>query len=382
MTAALPLLLGPEAPALVQTVLDGRGARLRSLRATTVNVRPDGSATVQYAADIDRDGHAVRDVLAATTGGRIPPGAAVLAGDVDGTEVRVGLWRWPHDPALPALATATDPERLNDLLRTHVTDVRVRAYRPGRRAVLEVTGAGPPLFCKVVRPSRVDALRTRHDLLAAALPVPTVLTATDNGLVVLPALPGTPLRTLIDGGGPLPDGPALDALLDRLPPAVTDLPRSPTHLARVRHFADVLALTAVTDADARARLDALVARLAAVDPGEHPDVPVHGDFYEGQLLADGHTITGLLDVDTAGPGHRIDEWATLLAHLSVLDRAPANRYGAALLEHAEHRFRRKYLRPRIAAAVVGLATGPYRVQQPGWAAHTARRLALAAQWLG
>ena len=379
MTAALPLLLGPQAPALMQTVLDDHDARLRALRATTVNVRPDGSATVQYLADIDRDERTLRDVLAATTGGRIPPGAAVLAGDVDGAEVRVGLWRWPHDPALPALATATDPVRLSDLLRTRVTDVRIRAYRPGRRAVLQVTGDGPPLYCKVVRPSRVGALRTRHDLLAAALPVPPVLTTTDDGLVVLPALPGTPLRTLIDGGGPLPDGPALDALLDRLPPAVADLPRSPAHLERVRHFADVLALTAVTD---RARLDALVARLAAVDPGEHPDVPVHGDFYEGQLLADGRMITGLLDVDTAGSGHRIDEWATLLAHLSVLDRASANRYGAALLGHAERRFPREHLRPRIAAAVVGLATGPYRVQQPGWAGHTARRLAQAQQWLG
>ena len=52
---------------------------------------------MQYAADIDRGGCAVRDVL------------AVLAGDVEGEEVRIGLWRRPHDPALPALATVADP---------------------------------------------------------------------------------------------------------------------------------------------------------------------------------------------------------------------------------------------------------------------------------
>jgi Ser/Thr protein kinase RdoA (MazF antagonist) len=145
----------------------------------------------------------------------------------------------------------------------------------------------------------------------------------------------------------------------------------------------VLAATAVTgDAD-RARLDALAATLAQADPGTHPDVAVHGDFYDGQLLCSERRITGLVDVDTAGPGHRIDEWATLLAHLSVLalhGTAAARRYGARVLAHAEARFARSELRPRVAAAVLGLATGPFRVQQTGWGQHTRARLQLAEQW--
>ena len=234
----------------------------------------------------------------------------------------------------------------------------------------------------------MDALRARHDLLAPAVPVPPVLAAAGVGLLVLPEATGIPVRALLAGADPdLPGGPALDALLDRLPAALADLPaprrgsddrRCGRHLSRARHFADVLARTACTRATDR--LDRLVARLDDAERGEHPRVPVHGDFYEAQLLADAGAVTGLLDVDTAGGGHRIDDWATLLAHLSVLP-GRARRWGGELLAHAEHRFPRAQLRPRIAAAVLGLATGPFRVQQPGWAAHTERRLALAEHWL-
>lgn len=384
--APLAVLLGPDAGTLLQTALDGVGGRLRAARVVGVAVQPSGATVARYAATVDRaDGTSTRETLVATTGSRILEGAVVLDGPV-----RVGLWRWPQDPALPALATAADPARLRaalsaaGLARSAEPEVRVRAYRPGRRAVLEVTGGGPRLFCKVVRPSAVDALRARHDLIGRALPVPPVLAATPDGLLVLPAADGTPVRTLLAGGrsrtgAALPDGPALDALLDRLPDAVAALPtgrrhRPGDHLPRAAHFADVLALTTGT------RPDGLVDRITAAPRGAHPVVAVHGDFYEAQLLARDGAVTGLLDVDTAGGGHRIDEWATLLAHLSVLD-GPARRWGADLLAHAERRFARAELRPRIAAAVLGLATGPFRVQQPGWADHTARRLALAGRWL-
>jgi aminoglycoside phosphotransferase (APT) family kinase protein len=115
-------------------------------------------------------------------------------------------------------------------------------------------------------------------------------------------------------------------------------------------------------------------------------VPVHGDLYEAQLLVDQGRFTGLLDVDTAGSGQRIDDLANMCAHLSVLalvsDRPRAiRRFGVALLEHAETRFDRVDLRARIAAAVVSLATGPFRVLEPRWAEGTARRLDLAGEWL-
>jgi hypothetical protein len=58
----------------------------------------------------------------------------------------------------------------------------------------------------------------------------------------------------------------------------------------------------------------------------------------------------------------------------------ARRYGAQVLAHAEERCARDQLRPRIAAAVLGLATGPFRVQQDRWRDHTLARLELAARW--
>jgi phosphotransferase family enzyme len=384
--APLSLLLGAEAPELLAVALEGYRSRLRAVRVVTVGVQPSGSTVVQYATDVERaDGHRTRETLAATTGDRIPEGAAVLAGH----GVQVGVWRWPQDPALPALATATDPVRLSAALRAAglprdgVTRIRMRAYRPGRRAVLEVEGGGPRLYVKVVRPRALAALRARHDLLAAHVPVPRPLAATADGMLVLGECPGVSLRSHLSRDLPVPPPADLDELLDALPPALLRLPRRRTHLERVPHFTAVLAATAVTGEAERARLDALASSLAQVDPGTHPDVAVHGDFYDGQLLCSDQRITGLVDLDTAGPGHRIDEWATLLAHLSVLalhGTAAARRYGARVLAHAGERFAGSQLRPRVAAAVLGLATGPFRVQQTGWGQHTQARLQLAEQW--
>jgi hypothetical protein len=36
----------------------------------------------------------------------------------------------------------------------------------------------------------------------------------------------------------------------------------------------------------------------------------------------------------------------------------------------------------VAALLVGLATGPFRVQQAGWPTLTAARVALAEEWAG
>jgi hypothetical protein len=115
-------------------------------------------------------------------------------------------------------------------------------------------------------------------------------------------------------------------------------------------------------------------------------VPVHGDLYEAQLLVAGGRFSGLLDVDTAGAGLRADDWANLVAHLSVLtlvtqQTKAIRRYGREVLAHAESVHDPADLRARVAAAVVGLATGPFRVLERTWPANTLRRLELATEWL-
>ncbi|MBX9245107.1 phosphotransferase, partial [Actinotalea ferrariae] len=62
--------------------------------------------------------------------------------------------------------------------------------------------------------------------------------------------------------------------------------------------------------------DALAEVLARTDAG--PVVATHGDLHEANLLVDDGALVGLLDVDALGPGHRVDDLACLLAHLSVL----------------------------------------------------------------
>ena len=391
--APLQLLLGEAAGEVWTTVLDAAGGRLHGLRVTSTALQPDGAAVVQYAADVRwDDGRVTREVLAATTGARIPPGAAVLEGEADGEVVRVGLWRWPLDPALPGLAWASSSAgvaaRLTQLgLPGGRPRLRLRAYRPGRRAVVEATTTSGRLFLKVVAPSTVDRLVQRHTALAGTVPVPPVLAATPDGVLVLPGLPGTPMRTLLTGDGAgLPDPAHLDALLDALPPAVAGLPagrRAPGDaLARVGGHARVLA-SAV--GPLRPRLEALTAVLAGADPGEHEPVPVHGDFYESQLLVDGGSVAGLLDVDTAGRGARIDDWSTMLAHLVLLEHVlPRPGTVLAYRRDVEAALLRRWpagqLRPRVAAVLLGLATGPFRVQQADWPARTAERVALAEAW--
>lgn len=57
-------------------------------------------------------------------------------------------------------------------------------------------------------------------------------------------------------------------------------------------------------------------------------------------------------------------------------------YRARVLDLQDRRWPDGQLQARVAGVLVGLATGPFRVQQPDWAAATKARVALAEQWAG
>ena len=129
----------------------------------------------------------------------------------------------------------------------------------------------------------------------------------------------------------------------------------------------------------------LVGRIG--DPaGAGPVVTTHGDLHEAQLLVEGSRVVGVLDVDGAGPGRRVDDLATLLGHLVALGdavprrRAAIDRWRGRLQPAFECAVDPVDLRRTTAAALVGLATGPFRVQAPAWRQQVRRRIALAEAW--
>lgn len=382
----LRLLTGPDAGDLLAAALKPSGGQLVSWRVENVDHQPGDSCTAVYRVQVrGADGSTGEERIGARTG-RLPRGATVLE---DGS-VRVAVWRFPYDPWLPALPSACDPGALARLLEDvgcggGPVRYRVRAYRPGRRAVIEVTGAYGRLFIKVVRPSRVDALHQRHRLLTdAGVPAPAGLGFTPDGLVVLQALPGRTLRDVLrEGGGRAPSAQAVLGMLDRLPPELASGTARASWAAKAPHYAAVVG-AALPELAAQA---SELAEEVAVGVGSGPVVAVHGDLYESQLLVEGGRISGLLDVDTAGPGERVDDLGCLLGHLSVLaqidrERADAiNRLGAAYLAAFAGLVDPAELRRRTAAVVLSLATGPHRVQEAGWQAATRARLDLATRWL-
>ncbi|MGH3763054.1 phosphotransferase family protein [Actinophytocola sp.] len=390
--ADVAVLTGESARELMVAVLSAVGGRLVEWTATQVAYRPGAATTASYTARVRwADGSVTSERLGACSGS-LPDGVARLG---DG-RTEIGMWRFPFDPALPGLPAAMDLERMRRLLGDAglgaggLPRPRVRAYRPMRRAVVEVSApGGARIFVKAVHPRRARRLHERHRVATAAgVAVPASLGWTDDGLVVLTALPGRTLREeLITTGANRLDPDRLAGgvvgVLDALPVALATGRRRRTWGQKAPHYAEVIAGVLPPMADRARRIAASVDH----DTPEGPDVAVHGDFYESQLMVADGRIAGLLDIDTAGRGERLDDAACLLAHLAVLaqirpDRAEViNRLGSRLERRFSRDLGRAALARRTAAVVLSLATGPHRVQEAGWPQHTERRVALAEQWL-
>ncbi len=394
----LALLTGDDAGDILDAAVTTAGGELRQWRAVQVDHRPESSTTVSYSAQVQWADRCQEETLAASTGDLASadplPGVLILG---DG-ERRVAVWRFPADPALPALARACDAAAVAALLDSvglpggdpagADLSLRTRTYRPGRRAVLEVARPGGRLFLKVVKPGSVRQLHERHRLLAdAGIPVPQSLGWTDDGLLVLQALPGQPLRTLLldaAAATPIPSGVQVFGLLDAFPPQAMELPRRTPWAEHAGHYAAVVAAALPGEADRSRRLGQSIAEAIGDQP---PDSVTHGDFYEAQLLVTASVVTGILDVDTVGPGRRADDLACMLAHIAVLGLiAPSalprlrqvlrqwHSAAAQVVDPAE-------LAARTAGVLLSLATGPHRVQERQWQHATTLRLDEAQRWL-
>lgn len=366
------------------------GAQLRSSRLRSVHHRPGRSRSVLFDATL-AIGDSEREVVLVThTDVRgLPQDALVLA---DG-DAKVAVWRFPNDPYLPGLPSALSPERVRELLDRldgppGSIRLRTRAYRPTRRAVIEVEVhgevAGRILYLKVLPERRARSVARRHrSLLAAGLPVPGLIgLAEPQGIVALEALGGPTLGQALSMDAPLPDPAAFLDLAERFATSGVDGSRDPRAFADpVRH----LALLAGLLPDRATEIASLAEEAAAVSG---PLVGVHGDLHAGQLLLgpDGG-ITGVLDVDGAGQGYLAHDAGNLLAHLeafgnlspAICDRAHA--YADRLRDAYAEVVDPVMLDRAAAASWIGLATGAHRAQEPGWRDQLSQRLDRAAELL-
>ncbi len=384
-------LIGDRGAQVLAAACDAAGAALVTSTLRSVHHRPGRSVShvyevVLHAAGADREVLLVSHVDSRD----LPEGAFVLEQGPD----RVAVWRFPQDPYLPGLPSAISPGRVRELLDrlgapAGDVSLHTRAYRPSRRAVVEVRIGGEDtegriLYLKVLAGDRAQEVADVHRQLVAHVPVPRLVgVAGAQGIVALEALPGRTLRDAVVAGTALPDGAALVELTERFAASGLTSRRDPRAFADpVRHVDGLVRL--LPD---RADEIAAIARAAAAVQGEV--VAVHGDLHDGQLLlADDGTLLGLLDVDGSGPGLVAHDAGNLVAHVAVLgeiwptvaDRATA--YAASLAAAFRTVVGAEALARATAGAWIGLATGPYRAQDADWRERTDARIDAAAAALG
>jgi hypothetical protein len=383
-----------------------RGASLHALRRKQVFYRPGRSISVVFDATVEWPGGAA--------GPELLVAAADSAGERQGEAQREGappvrFWLYPHDPGLPGLAQLANPSFVREIcsrlgLPAATTELNRRAYRPGRRAVIELTGTQgrlvlrrsgarvdaqvdhPQVYLKVLRPGRAEGIRRRLAALSGRLPVPACRYCSDRfGLIVLEGLPGVTLHeALRQASAPPPDGSALVDLLDRLAAVALDGSKPPPTTAQhVRRHARLLGAVLPQH---RARIDRFARALGPDAP--EPVVTTHNDFYDSQLLVDANgAVIGLLDVDGVGPGQRIDDLASMLGRVwtsgqtGSRGRERFELYAEDLFESFSAVSDPRELSRRTAGVVFGRATGPFRAQQRDWPAKALQRIELAERWL-
>lgn len=287
----------------------------------------------------------------------------------DGTTVAA---QWFGDPAALAAAARTAPApahvagdvllqpggadaRLRALPRVLAEDgARLVAHRPGRRAVVRLSGADGTAreFVKVVRPSKAEDLARRGALVSALIGeevrVPRLADGSEpeRGVLRWSVVPGATLHDLGASGEWSASqawtawhtaGRAVARLHSAPAEHVTARHGATDELAALAAFLDPAVAHGLLDADlvARAR-ERVAAELEAGAGGSAPGV-LHRDLHDKQLLLDDAGTVGMIDVDTLAVGERALDVANLLVHLElreaqgVLAPAPAAAAGAGFL---------------------------------------------------
>ena len=316
----LGLVLG-NGSALISAALDSSTTLVSEAKPVQVRFIPGRSVVVEFSATVmTGDGETQPDTFVASVGRSVASGTAIVSSG--GTNV--ASWQFPADPFLPGLRSVASPDLAGHLLEQLGTSaagitVRRRAYRPGRRAVVELRTQYDRVFAKVVRPARIAELQRLHTSLAGHAPIPTSLGWNEtSGIAMLQALEGRSLRGAVENGGdPLPPPASLIDLLGTLEAAHgRDKPR-PSLVDRVTEHAIFIA---TVYPKLQRRVQDLTSSIVDMATPERPRT-IHGDFHSSQIMVRGDTITGLVDIDTVGTGEPTDDLANLLAHLAAIATA-------------------------------------------------------------
>lgn len=393
-------LTGPLAAEVLRPAVTAAGGLLHHASCVHLHYVPGRELVVRYDCDITWGRLRTRDTLLAATAGKAHlPGTLAITAETANATLHASVWRWPFDPVVRGLSIATAPPLLADRVGRIMTgplSVEVVAYRPTERAVVRVTdGTGRTCYLKVLPPSQVGPVAAKHHLLAAAgVPVPEVLLADEtDGLLLLDALTGATLRDRIRSGHPVRLDPSdLIRLLDRLSDVAPAAAPGPARAPRTRDAVAHAGLLAMLVPEHRPLLHSLGEAFEQADAEveRRSGAVVHGDLHESQLIVDDTgAVTGLLDLDDLGPGDPLDDPAVLLGHLEYRvvamadhsqDTAHLERCIAAVREHLSAIHGTGPLDLTVAAVLVGLATGPFRVQAPRWRALTAAVLSVAQRY--
>ncbi len=377
--------------------------QLKTWEVHQVHHRPGAGVSVGYRLMLGtmRAG-AVQDLYVLATTAEVNPHKLRA---VQGKRLRLGdtvvsLWQYPHDPELTALPLAADTGKFSELLKEPV-DLELLGYRPTRRAVLRVVRVEKPaLYAKVLRTSEQKQLALRLETMAKAqVPAPQIYLQ-QPGLLVMTAVPGISLAKLLarTSSRVLPKNrptftdldrtfQSLWQLLESLPELPFKAPKRPAWAERAEYYGQAASLAL----PGRMRECGQIAKdikhlLAHSDLGELRTV--HGDFYEANVYVDPQTglVSGILDLDSLGPGYLVHDWGCLLGHMSVLAYLSPKHYDAVpeIVQDWFKQLSAFYDARALAASASGVAlslVAGARKTGKKWDKEAENRLLMARQWL-
>lgn len=387
---AAELLLSSAVADVLTAAVAHEGASVAQAFPMLIDYSPGRSLYVAFLAFVEWPDHADEIIL----GGMARADGAVFGAEVEGPEgMPIGVWKCSDDPYVPGIAAARDPVFVEELLeRLGLAGGRVKieqlAYVPRSRAVIRVSreavggplrftpGQGftkptpePLLYLKALRPDKVERTRRAQAGLEGRIPIaPCLADFEDLSLLAYGHVHGSTLfDCLVDGTHPVPDGHELVELLDRFSDAEVDQQarigtRESTHM-----HAEILMAIMPAMAD---RVKRFLDRFGEDLP--QPEITIHGDFHEEQLLLGPSGLNAVLDLDDCGRGQRLDDMAMMLSRLySYAETEPHGRdkiaaYIDALLEAWSEHVNPRELRRRMAGAVLDMAVVPFREHEYNW----------------